>query len=609
MHYCVSKIIFIILLCHSLTYTTTEDSVLTSPAPTTSVLPSSIQPTATSVTTPTTHTTTPQRLYSCVCDVTLGMCDANCCCDVDCTEDVITGVFTCSTSESTDLSQSCVRTDAVYIFNTIGTFMDGILCVQINNNPSATHYTQPRVIRDSVSFRIAIDSYGSGLAYPQSYIPLSQSVFYRLGDPICSLYTDNTTLLPSFLSLPQGVNSNTCTAYTPVAFYSSFSSVCYQQFDSIQSACVTDSALDSTRYTNLRIFKLPSCYNNLISDYTGLTLHMTTSCIDSNNNPINCPLPLSPKYNQSDNSCFPVLSSLDFTIVTNGTDGISSVTATLQITKLLMSYIPLKQSYNVVFSSVTDTIYQETISGNPGYIDTYPVIVASLVSSSDNNMTLLPQPLTILQSNPICNTSQRTTVGFRDNLSSGCVYSVDVVDINSNCNQLQQETRSLLLGNGYHSHIAVFGNSKLFPDTSRTDLWAESIFEEVGTNTQNNLGCKLYTKLSMQILYASNGTFNWPDRSIRGFKYELYYSYFDDSCVGFVCEFQVKILAKFFLTTSVDFIDISQAPLVKQRIAPGTTNILPNDFFFPFFVSAGSVVRAQAFLLSILVVIQCIMLQ
>ena len=538
------------------------------------------------------------------------MCDANCCCDVDCTEDVITGVFTCSTSESTTLSQSCVRTDAVYIFNTIGTFIDGILCVQISNNPSATHYTQPRVITDSVSFQNAIDSYGSGLTYPQSYVPLSQPVFYRLGDPICSLYTDNTTSFPSFLSLPQGVNSNTCAAYTPVAFYSSFSSVCYQQFDSIQSACVSDSALDSTRYTNLEIFKLPNCYDNLISDYSGLTIHVNTSCIDSNSNPIECPLSLSPEYNQSDNSCFPALSSLDFTIVTNGTYGISSVTTTLRITKLHMSYLPLKQSYNVVFSSVTDTMYQETTSGNPGYIDTYPVIVASSVSSSDNNnMTLLPQPLTVLQSNPICNASQRTTVGFRDNLSSGCVYRVDVADIVSDCNQLQAETRSLLIGGGYHTHIAVFGNSKLFPDTSRTDLWVETMSGEVSTNTQNTMGCKLYTKLSLQILYASNGTFNTPDRSIRGFKYNLYYSYFDDSCIGFVCDFQDKIRVQLFLTTSVDFIDVSQAPLVRQRIAPGTTNILPNDFFFPFFVSAGGIVRTQAFLLLILVVIQCIMLQ
>lgn len=605
MHHSVSKITFLIMLCYSLTYTTTGESVPTSPPPTTSVLPSSIQPTSTPVITTTTHTTTRQRLYSCLCDVTLGMCDANCCCDVDCTEDIITGVFTCSTSDNTAFSQSCVRTDAVYIFNTIGTFMDGILCVQINNNPSATHYTQPRVITDSVSFQNAIDSYGSGLTYPQSYSPLSQPVFYRLGDPICSLYSDNTTSLPSFLSLPQGVNSNTCTANTPVAFYTSFSSLCYQQFDSLQSACVADSALDSTRYTNLQIFKLPNCYNDL--DYTGLTIHVDTSCIDSNNNPINCPLSLSPKYNQSDNSCYPALSSLDLTIVTNGTDGISFVAATLQITKLRMSNLPLKQSYNVVFSSVTDTMYQETISGNPGYIDTYPVIVASAVSSSDNNMTLLPQPLTILQSNPICDSSQRTTVGFRDNLASGCIYSVDIADINNNCNQLQAETRSFMLGHGYHTHIAVFGNSKLFPDASRSDLWVESISEEIATNTQSIKGCKLYTKLSIQILYASNGTFSKPDSSIRGFKYKMYYSYFDDSCIGFVCDFQDTVHVQFFLTTSVDFIDVSQAPLVKQRIAPGTTNILPNDFFYPFFISAGVVVRAQAFLLLILVVIQCIM--
>ncbi|KAI6657952.1 hypothetical protein LOD99_15669 [Oopsacas minuta] len=602
-HY-LSDIIIIILLCYSLTSLTTEESITTSilshttstPYPSSSILPSSIQHTSTAVPIMV-NTPNPQvRQYSCICDVTLLVCDANCCCDIDCSEDIITNVFTCSISDSSTLSQSCVRTDDVYIFNTIGTFIDGILCVQINNNPSAIHYTQPLIVSDLDTFQIAIDSYGSDFTYPELYMPLNEPVFYRLGDPICALITDNTAMFPSLFSLPQGVNSKTCNAYSPVAFYTSFSSGCSQQFGSIESACQRGSVFDATQYTKLRIFKLPSCYNDVITNYTALTHSIQLNCIDSNGNTIICPLSMYPVYNRSDNSCYPALSSIAFIIATNGTDGISSITATVYLTRLRVLSLPLEQSYSIIFSSVTDAETQESLSGNPGYLDTRPVIVANLLSTTDIITSLLPQSLTILQSNVNCNVSKQTIVGFRDNSNSGCVYSVNIADLSNRCTQLQQETRSLLLGNGPHTHVAMYGNSKLYLDS--TELWVNTIFEEIAIPTLTESGCKLYTNLNIQILYASNGTSYKPDRSIRSLKYTLYYSLFSSiSCIDYVCDFQDNV-NKISLTTTVDFIDISQAPIVMKRVTPGTTNILPDDFFYPFFVSAATgVLRLQTFLL------------
>ena len=575
------------------------------------VMPQSMSTNTTDITNtiPTQIPTAVTRLFSCTCDVTLYTCDANCCCDVDCSEETRTRVFACSISGDTALPQSCIRTDSVYLFNSLGTLRDGVLCVQINNNPSATHYTPPNIISDSVGIDSALDSYGPKFSYPQSYVPPSHPEFYRLGDPICALYSHNTTQFPSFFYLPQGVSSHACTAYTPVAFYKSLSSVCTQQLDSVESGCAKGSAVDASLLTQLLILKLPICYTRSVYNYTGLTHGIQMVCTDSNSHLTACPVSLTPVYNRTRNSCYPVLKRIDYTIATNGTDGISSISAVIQLIQL--SSRTLEQSYNVKFSSVTDKQPQISLSGNPGYLDSYPVVVASLHSPGTNSTQLFPQSLTILQSLPVCDATKRSIIGFDENTNSGCEYSVNLLSLTTRCSELQDETRSLLIGNNY-TYLGVFGNSISFPNSDNSGLWMQSIYEELAVSPTVNSGCKLYTQLNIQILFASNGTFYKPDRSIRGLRYRLYYTSVDSSCIGYVCSFHENVSngpnKKLFLTTSVEFRDISDPPQVRKRITPGTTNILPDDFFYPFFVSAATVVKLQTFLTILLVVIQYVLI-
>ena len=549
------------------------------------------------------------RLFSCTCDVTLYACDANCCCDVDCSEETRTRVFACSDSADTALPQSCIRTDSVYLFNSLGSLTDGILCVQIDNNPSATRYTPPHVISDSAGIDNAIDSYGSKFSYPQSYVPPSNVDFYRVGDPLCALYSHNTTQFPSFLYIPQGLNSHTCTAYSPVRFYRSSSTVCTQQLDSVKSACAAGSVVDASLLTQALVYKDPICYRDTVANYTGPTRSIEIVCIDTNSSLTSCPLSLTPVYDSTRNSCYPALKKINYTITTNGTDGISAVSAVIQL--IQVSSRTLEQSYSVTFSSVTDRQPQLSLSGNPGYLDSTPVTVASLHSPGTNNTQLDPQPLTILQSLPVCGTSERSSIGFGENTKSGCVYSVNIASLATRCSELQNETRSLLIGNNY-TYVGIFGNSKLYPDSDNSGLWIQSIYEELTLSRTENLGCQLYTKLTIQILFASNGTFYKPDRSIRGLRYRLYYTSVDSSCTGFVCSFHDNDIngpnKKLVLTTSVKFIDISEPPQIRKRVTPGTTNILPDDFFYPFFVSSTAVVRLQTFLVILLVVTQCLLI-
>ena len=548
------------------------------------------------------------RLFSCTCDVTLYSCDANCCCDIDCSEQIRTLVFACIASADTALPQACIRTDSVYLFNSLGTLKDGILCVQVDNNPSAVIYTTPDILTNSAGIDNALHSYGSKFSYPQSYVPPSVAEFYRLGDPICVLYSLNTTHIPSFLYLPQGVNSNTCNAFTPVAFYSSSSSLCVQQLESVESACVAGSAMDASILAQALILRLPVCYRETVANYTGLTRGIQFVCTNSFSNLTSCPLSLVPVYNKTRNSCYPALKRIDYMITTNGTDGISDVSAVIQLVQL--SSLTIEQSYSVEFSSVTDTQPQLSLSGNPGYLDSYPVTVARLHSPVANSSQLEYEPLAISQSLSVCDATKRTSIGFNENTNSGCVYSVSLSSLTTNCSELQNETRSLLIGNN-NTYVGVFGNSVLYPNSDNGELWIQSIYEELALSTTANFCCQLYTQLNIQILFASNGTFSKPDRSIRGLRYRLYYASVDSSCTGFVCTFQGNTVSgankKLVLTTTVDFIDISEPPLVRKRVTPGTTNILPDDFFYPFFVSAAVVVRLQTFLLISLVATQCVL--
>ena len=593
--FCFKVIAILLLLICAQFYKFHGETISNLSNPTTPLLPTSNTPTTTQP---------PTRLFNCTCDLTLSSCDANCCCDIDCDEATRTGVFTCSQSEEAALPLSCVRTDSVYLFNSLGSFRDGILCVQIDNNPSATRYSEPRTVSDLESFQNALSSHGPSFQYPQLYMPPSQPVFYRLGDPVCAVYTHNFTPLPAYLSLPHAVTSNACNAHSPIKFYTNSQSTCTQFLDSLQLSCIAGSALDATAYTErVQIFKLPQCYTTVPANLTDLTLSVHTSCVDSNSATVLCPNPLTPVFNATTNSCHNALTRISYSITANGKFGISSINATLTLSRT--TSLTLQQTFNVYFSSLSDGPSPISLSGSPGYRDGYPVTVANLLSPDSNTTQLVPQMLTILQPLAVCDATKRVSIGFRRNTASGCLYRFNISDINNRCNHLREETRSLLIGTRY-SFVGILGHSQLTPDSENTDSWLASLYEESPLQSQQTSGCSVYTQLTVQLLIASTGPISSPERSVRGMKYRLYYSSVDSTCAENTCNFQNNIAQKsLIIRTSVEFIDISETPQVRQRATPGTANILPDDFFFPFLVSSADKLRYPAIGLIMYLIINC----
>lgn len=203
----------------------------------------------------------------CVCDLTPGACDINCCCDSDCYLLHPRTVFSfCLPGSVRSASWVCVDNSLIFRSNSpfpSRVFMDsnGIkqFCVHVNN--SRLNYLQKLQKVNATNFQALATEFG-GESFTSTSQTQSPPPFYRAGDPIVTYFPKWSVI--SLLRQPAGVGAGgLCAKSNPAGFLESKSTTCARFFKNLADSCTSDPALDAASYYNFTVLKVPRGMSDL----------------------------------------------------------------------------------------------------------------------------------------------------------------------------------------------------------------------------------------------------------------------------------------------------------------------------------------------------------
>ncbi|XP_058292148.1 tectonic-3 isoform X2 [Hylobates moloch] len=432
----------------------------------------------------------------CVCDLTPGACDINCCCDRDCYLLHPRTVFSfCLPGSVRSSSWVCVDNSLIFRSNSpfpSRVFMDsnGIrqFCVHVNN--SNLNYFQKLQKVNATNFQALAAEFG-GESFTSTFQTQSPPSFYRAGDPILTYFPKWSVI--SLLRQPAGVGAGgLCAESNPAGFLESKSTTCTRFFKNLASSCTLDSALNAASYYNFTVLKVPR----------GMT------------DPQNM--------------------EVTYEIETNGTFGIQKVSVSLGQTNLTVEPGASLQQHFILhfraFQQSTAASLTSPRSGNPGYIVGKPLLALTGDISYSS------------QGNGSCSVN-RHEVQFGVNAISGCKLRLKKAD----CSHLQQEIYQTLHGRPRPERVAIFGNA----DPAQKGGWTTILNRHCSISAMNCTSCCLIpVSLEIQVLWAYVGLLSNPQAHVSGVRF-LY------QCQSIQDSQQVTEVS---LTTLVNFVDITQKP-------------------------------------------------
>ncbi|NP_001397911.1 tectonic-3 isoform c precursor [Homo sapiens] len=432
----------------------------------------------------------------CVCDLTPGACDINCCCDRDCYLLHPRTVFSfCLPGSVRSSSWVCVDNSVIFRSNSpfpSRVFMDsnGIrqFCVHVNN--SNLNYFQKLQKVNATNFQALAAEFG-GESFTSTFQTQSPPSFYRAGDPILTYFPKWSVI--SLLRQPAGVGAGgLCAESNPAGFLESKSTTCTRFFKNLASSCTLDSALNAASYYNFTVLKVPR------------------SMTDPQN------------------------MEVTYEIETNGTFGIQKVSVSLGQTNLTVEPGASLQQHFILrfraFQQSTAASLTSPRSGNPGYIVGKPLLALTDDISYSS------------QGNGSCSV-KRHEVQFGVNAISGCKLRLKKAD----CSHLQQEIYQTLHGRPRPEYVAIFGNA----DPAQKGGWTRILNRHCSISAINCTSCCLIpVSLEIQVLWAYVGLLSNPQAHVSGVRF-LY------QCQSIQDSQQVTEVS---LTTLVNFVDITQKP-------------------------------------------------
>ncbi|XP_030886490.1 tectonic-3 isoform X2 [Leptonychotes weddellii] len=391
----------------------------------------------------------------CVCDLTPGTCDINCCCDKDCYLLHPRTVFSfCLPGSVRSSSWMCVDNSLIFRSNSpfpSRVFMDssGIrqFCVHVNN--SKLNYFQKLQKVNATHFETLATEFGGG-SFTSTFQTQLPPPHYRAGDPILTYFPKWSVI--SLLRQPAGVGAGgLCAESNPAGFLESKSTTCARFFKNLTSSCTLDPALNAASYYNFSVLKVPKG----MTDLQNMKFQVPVTLISQAGSPL-----------LSGNTC-----------------------------------------QNVVYqASQQSTTASPTgpRSGNPGYIVGKPLLV--LTGDVSHSMTLLQS-----QGDGICSV-KRYEVQFGVNAVSGCKLRLKKVDYS----HLQQEIYETLHGKTSPEHVAIFGNAVPAQKREWTKILSRNCSVSA---THCTSCCVIPVSLEVQVLWAYIGLQSNPQAHVSGARF------------------------------------------------------------------------------------------
>ncbi|XP_065178359.1 tectonic-1-like [Sycon ciliatum] len=370
------------------------------------------------------------RTSECVCDLYVGLCDVNCCCDPDCSAVDRTAFSTCIDITFKGAVTSCVSSylvaDSNSGYHTVRDESNSLFCVSVDNNPARLSYVSPDNVNDAATFRQLVSKYGASTSLTTSPSgPVWQQAYYQSADPIMVVSPSDGR---GWLAIPAAFGSRLeCTDFNPAQFLLPAESTCRRRISNIET-CAGVSALSAMAYiSDFRVARNPVVYEPTPSPEqavgsaagpdayasgdagTAATQASTSSNTTSQQSTVynssqvlpvtigsvlcrsvdgslgvctdNATAIPTPVYDASTLSCHNVLEQLVYKLAYNTRGGIDSVSidVILAIVQGKQSFV--EQQFSISYAKAGESrsgVFQR--SGNPGYQRGNPVLAGRLQS-------------------------------------------------------------------------------------------------------------------------------------------------------------------------------------------------------------------------------------
>ncbi|XP_062890694.1 tectonic-1-like isoform X2 [Mobula hypostoma] len=284
----------------------------------------------------------------CVCNLLVGRCDINCCCDPDCSSSDLSTFSTCDVHIVTGDNELCRQDAAMYSTNSsevVTLINPSLFCIETNNYKKGSSFFAPEVPNTS-NFNSLMKQFG-GFSFSTDKAPptlsptsasSSTSSSYQYGMPI--------KVRGGYLKLPAPLVTATCTDNNPAAFLIDQTTHCSRRIQK-STNCTSLPAFSINNYLNVKI--LPSPNANLNS---GIPVFLSSIILKSLNGTlirlkdfaVNNWLP-----NQDVNMCRNIVLEVEYIIVYNSKGTIVNASAALVLGTIESSLVPVQQRFQIKF--------------------------------------------------------------------------------------------------------------------------------------------------------------------------------------------------------------------------------------------------------------------
>ncbi|XP_040297153.1 tectonic-3-like [Bufo bufo] len=473
----------------------------------------------------------------CTCDLSPGSCDLNCCCDPDCSPGDPTNVFSFCLPGSTKAERwRCLYNWLIFRNNTpypaaiLGAPPAQLFCVS-SADASLNYFATPQKV-DAANFASVSDPYRGASFSPTSAGAPAFSAFYRAGDPVLTVSTSGA-LGALMQPAPLG-DQSLCSDSSPARFLQTDATSCVRALSNLTASCEAERSLAASFYhQDVSVLRVPAD----ATDQNAVTVPITSSVTAA---PV-----------LQGNVCNNVVTQVIYTVLYNGTQGITSASADFALSNVSTASALISQTFSVLYKPVASASRGSVLSrsGNPGYLVGLPVLsdigrLRSLVGES----------------------CIHSDVQFGVNSLSGCaIRGIN----NETCSGLQERAYQVLVGGRAPGSLATFGNITAGQTGDRMPI----IYQNCSLQGDCASSCLLPTSLHMQILWAQVGLQSNPQAQVLGARFVF-------RCQSVQCRDTTT------LQTQVSFTDLTRRG-PAPRSSPAVTGRAPLDFFFPFRSSAA----------------------
>ncbi|NWH38111.1 TECT1 protein, partial [Chloropsis hardwickii] len=514
----------------------------------------------------------------CVCDLLVAQCDANCCCDPDCSAQDFSLFTTCSVPVVTGDSQLCSQKAAVYsldveanppemIFKLIDQVNPSIFCIHATNYKEALYLKSPEIPTPE-NFDQLLDKFGGATfsAEPDSWNldtdaqnppEANETSRYEYGVPV---QTED-----AFLRLPSPVVSSWCSDANPAGFLVNQATKCIRSV-SVEK-CDSIQALSMLFYINSSILASVFQVNITVQSIIVQSLDGMRTLLSSSEG-LRLPMVL-------DELCINAVLGVNYHITHTDTGEIIEAAAAFVLGAISKEALTIEQSFEISFTQ--ENTQPVPLSGNPGYVVGLPVragfqpqgypFPAAFLSNKHSQLTILQSTST---QDCLAAQGARAPVLFGYNMISGCRLRITAA---MKCQPLAQTLLDVLKGQSFPEYVASFGNSQAQDVLDWVPITQLHISEQMIPHTLQS-SCQIPVSLGIEVKWTKYGSLVNPQARIVNVTATITTTTLKQLPSG-----RERIIP---ITSSVVFTDISSPAEPSYKVWPTINIKLPFDFFYPF---------------------------